>query len=173
MESQDTHPRPRWPNIGPVKGSLWLAAAVLFWDVGMEGCYIFAMLICPLWLLVTFFKNTVWDPGREIAIARISLPVLTLAIAVANGEVQWKVSDANARRVISACEEFQSANGRYPQKLEELVPAYLPSVPRAKYCHGGIFFYSNLGDHCSLWWTRYGFYRRIYNFKERRWSNLD
>jgi hypothetical protein len=106
----------------------------------------------------------------------MSMPLLTLGIAMSNGCLQWKISDANAERVIKACEEFRVVNGRYPTKLDELVPKYLPSVPPAKYCcMFGNFWYCNMDghDHCLLWWSRYGFYRRLYHFDEKRWGNLD
>ena len=60
-----------------------------------------------------------------------------------------------------------------PEKLDELVPNYLPSIPPAKYCLGGDFKYWNFDGGSTLWWTRYGFYRRFYNFDSKRWSNLD
>ena len=101
------------------------------------------------------------------------MPLLTFAIAFGNGNLQWKISDSNAERVIEACEEFQVANGRYPDNLDELVPKYLSSVPSPKYCLVSAFFYVNSQGHPMLWWTRYGFYRRIYTFDEKRWSNLD
>ena len=165
--------RHRWPNISAIKGSLWIAAGVLFWDVGMEGCYTLSLLICPLWLLVSLCKNAIWRPGWGIAVFRIAMPVLTLAIAVTNAQFQWRLSDRNAERVIKACEEFRLANGRYPETLDKLVPEFLLSVPPAKYCVSGNFRYFNCRDHCRLWWSRYGFYRRTYNFDTKEWGNLD
>jgi hypothetical protein len=92
-----------------------------------------------------------------------------------NGNLQWKISDAHAEQVIKACEEFRVANGRYPNRLDDLVPKYLSSVPPAKYCmFMGDFSYVNLnGGPCILWWTRYGFYRRIYDFRVKQWGNVD
>jgi hypothetical protein len=102
------------------------------------------------------------------------MPLLTLAIAMSNGSLQWKISDVNSERVIKACEEFRVENGRYPSKLDELVPKYLTSVPPAKHCMTGMFMYENKADGpCVLWWYRYGFYRRFYQFNEKRWSSLD
>ena len=101
------------------------------------------------------------------------MPLLTLAIAVGNGNLQWRISDANAEQVIKVCEEFRVANGRYPRELDELVPKYLSSIPPAKYCLDGRFWYFNSEGHCSLMWVRYGFYRRIYDFDEKRWGNVD
>jgi hypothetical protein len=160
-------------SVAAVKGSLWLAAGLLLFDVGFEGFYGFSLLICPLWFLISLVKNVVGCKGWGIAIFRISIPALTLAIAVANAQVQWHVSDANAVLVIKACEAFQNANGRLPKTLDELVPEYLPSVPPAKHCLSGRFWYINSGSLCMLWWTRYGFYRRIYHFDNKTWSNLD
>lgn len=97
--------------ITAIKGSLWIAAGVLFWDVGCEGFYTLSLLICPLWFLISFGKNIIWRPGWGIAVLRISLPFLTLAITMSNGNLQWSISDANAERVIKACEEFRVVNG--------------------------------------------------------------
>ncbi len=174
MESQGPSSTRRWRSvITAIKGSLWGMAAVLLLDVGHDGFYMFSLLICPAWFLISLVKSVVERPGLGIAVLRVSMPLLTLAIAMSNGALQWRISDVNAERVIKACEEFRVVNGRYPSELDELVPKYLTSVPRAKYCMTGEFRYNNSDDHCSLWWIRYGFYRRMYNFDTKRWSNLD
>ena len=172
MQSQKQSPKHLWSSW--IAGSLCIAAAVLFWDVGNEGFYGLSLLVCPLWFLISAAKNAIWRPGWRIAIPRLSMPLLTFAIAFGNGNLQWRISDANAQRVIKACEEFRVANGRYPGNLDELVPKYLSSVPPAKYCLAeGNFRYHNSDGHCSLAWTRFGFYRRYYNFDEKRWGNYD
>ena len=174
MESKEPISTRRWRRvITAIRGSLLIAATVLFWDVGIEGSYILSLVVCPLWFLISFIKNVIQRPGWGIAVLRVSMPLLTLAIAIGNGSLQWKISDVNAERVIKACEEFRVVNERYPSNLEELVPKYLTSVPPAKHCMMGKFWYVNSGDSCMLWWSRYGFYRRIYRFHEKRWSNLD
>ncbi len=150
-----------------------IAAGVLLWDVGNEGFWGFSLLICPPWFLISVVKNLIQRPGGGIAALRVSMPLLTFAIAFGNGNLQWKISDAHAQRVIKACEEFRLANGRYPNKLDDLVPKHLTSVPSPKCCLMSAFFYVNSDGHAMLWWTRYGFYRRIYDFNEKRWSNLD
>jgi hypothetical protein len=158
-----------------IKGSLWLAAAVLFWDVACEGCYIFSLGVCPLWLLISLVTNAFRRPGWRIGVVRILMPLMTFGIAFVNGNLQWMLADVSAERVVKACDEFHIANGRYPKTLDELVPSYLSSVPRAKYCFGGRFWYFNYQPDgpCMLTWTRYGFYRRLYNFHTKRWGNLD
>ena len=174
MQSQEHSSKRHWPGvIAGFKGSPGVAAALLFWDVAYEGCYVFSLLICPLWFLISLIKNMIHRPGWAIALLRVSMPLLTVAIAFGNGKFQWKVSDANAQRVVTACEGFRAVNGRYPSKLDELVPNYFTSVPPAKHCLTGVFHYYNFDGHCTLWWSRYGFYRRFYDFDQKRWSSRD
>lgn len=92
-----------------------------------------------------------------------------------NNAFQLKVAEAHAQRVVAACEAYHAANSRFPRKLDELVPHYLNSVPRAKYCLGppGHFSYYNLGAPMLVWQVVPPHYRRIYNFETRSWSRLD
>ena len=145
----------------------------MLYDVAMDGCYTMSMTICPVWFLICIIKNTIWCPGRRIAVVRISMPLVMLAIAVSNGNLQWRISDANAQKVIEACDEFRVVNGRYPKTLDELVPKNLASVPPAKHCLMGSFMFFNNQGKPMLVWSRYGFYRRIYDFETKQWSNLD
>jgi hypothetical protein len=147
MQSQEARPS---KVITAIKASLWIAAGLLLFDVALDGCYTLSLTICPLWFLISSIVNVIRRPGWKIAIFRISMPLLTLGIAMSNGCLQWKISDANAERVIKACDEFRVVNGRYPGKLDELVPKYLPSVPPAKYCLGGNFWYFNLDGRCNV-----------------------
>lgn len=175
MQSQESCSKNSWREVVTAsQGSLWIAGLVLLFDLGLEGARLLSTAICPLWFLISLLKNIIKPPERSVAIFRISLPVLTFAIAMANGELQWKISDANAERVVKACDEFRVVNGRYPKTLDELVPDYFPSVPPAKHCMlGGNFWYFNMDGHCSLMWSRYGFYRRTYEFDSKRWGNVD
>lgn len=171
----DPQPKRRWWNVlAQSPGSVFLAVGILLFDVGCDGFYMCSIAICPFWFLISTVKNIIWRLGWGIAAFRILMPVLTLGIAICNGNLQWKISDANAQRVIKACDEFHVANARYPKTLNELIPTYLSVVPPAKYCLGGNFWYCSEDAHDALlWWSRYGFYRRMYNFGSRRWSNID
>ena len=105
------------------------------------------------------------------------MPVLTLGLVWANNAVQLGVAEANAQRVVAACEAYRAANGRFPEKLDKLVPQYLNDVPLAKYCLGpsSRFFYSSsdTGPTILFWQVVPPHYRKIYNFETRRWSYLD
>jgi hypothetical protein len=155
-----------------VRGSVIGAAVLLFFDVVMGGSCITALAVCPIWLLVSLLNNAIDPPAPRIALFRLGIPVLTLGLALANNAVQLSIARANAARVAAACEAFHAANGRFPETLDELVPRYLPYVPRAKYCVGmfGMFLYWNHGeDPMLLWYNVPPYGRRVYDFETHRW----
>jgi hypothetical protein len=158
-----------------IRRSVVTAAVLLAWDGALYGTSLTSMLVCPIWFLVSLLKNAIQRPGWVLALVRIAIPALTLALVRANDAVQLRVAEANAQRVVAACEEYNTANGTFPKKLDELVPQYMNSVPLAKYCLGppGRFAYHNLGTPMLYWQVVPPYYRKIYNFETRSWSYLD
>jgi hypothetical protein len=88
-----------------------------------------------------------------------------------------------ADRVIAACDAYRTTHGRYPAKLDDLVPELLPSVPRATpTLTFGAFSYSeglpadgaDGKQRPSLMYVKIPpFGRPVYLFEEKRWSYLD
>ena len=158
-----------------IRGSIIGVFILLFWDAAISGSYVMSILVCPIWFIVSILKNAIQRPGWRVALIRIAIPPLTLALVLANDSLQYKIGKANAPRIIAACEQFHSANGRYPKTLNELVPQYLPSIPRAKYCLMlGEFMYWNFDEEPMLVWyvvPPYG--RKTYTFNDQRWGYLD
>ena len=155
--------------------SVMLLLLILAWDVVLSGSFLMAFCFCPIWFLVSVLKNAIQRPSWKLALLRIAIPPLILGLVFANNKVQWWHAEANASRVVAACEEFHAANAKFPKTLDELVPQYLPSVPRAKYCMIlGEFFYVSLGRTSVLSWyvvPPYG--RKCYDFEKREWYCLD
>jgi hypothetical protein len=150
------------------------ACLLLAWDVGFTGSYLLSLLCCPIWFFVSVLKCAVERPGWRLALFKTAIPALTLSLVLANNVIQSKIGAANASRVIRACEAFQAANGSFPKSLDELVPRYMPSVPRAKYCLAyGQFDYFNYGKPMLIWCVVPPYERRIYDFETRRWNSVD
>ncbi len=164
----------RWLALA-ARGSLFVAAILIVFDVILSGSFLISYLVCPVWFLVSVVKGAIRLPGWRIALFRIAAPVMTLGIVLTLNEVQWKIAEIQAERIINACEEFHDANGRYPQSLNELVPRHLRSIPRAKYClMFGDFWYFGSNEAPSLMWVKIPpFGRAIYNFEDRRWGYVD
>jgi len=157
---------------------LVVATVLLCIDVLLMGSFLFSYLFCPIWFVATAVKNLIWNPGWKLFLIRIAFPVLTLGIVFANNAIQWKIGEANMARIITACEDFHAANGRYPETLNELVPRQLRSIPRARYslCEFG-FMYFNLPQTSFgpmlVWYKIPPFGRKIYHFEDKRWGYLD
>jgi hypothetical protein len=159
-----------------IKRSVVAAAILLAWDGAISASYLMSAIFCPIWFLVSLLTNAIERPGWRLALVRIGIPVWTLGLVSANNAVQLGVAEANAQRVVAACEQFHAANGRFPEKLDELVPHYINSVPIAKYCLGPsscFYYYSNSGTPLLYWQVVPPQLRKIYHFKTHRWTYLD
>ena len=159
-----------------IRGSLGVAAALLALDVALFGTAMASLIPCPLWIVVSLLRSAIHRPGWGLALVRVAIPALTLGIVLGNDAFQRGVADANARRVVAACEAYHAAHGDFPRKLDELVPEFLDSVPPAKYCLGppSLFFYAyNQGRPAFFWQVVPPHGRRTYDFESRRWGHLD
>jgi hypothetical protein len=164
-----------WSHRG-IKISIGIALMLLLVDAAIFGSVLFSLAVCPLWFLFSILKNVIQRPGWRLAFLRIAFPVLTLGLVYGNFVVQIRVADANATRIIAACEKFQTDTSKFPETLEELVPRYVPSIPYAQYCVLGDFFYNNGADGNPFLGWCIGpsiFDHKSYSFKDRKWFFTD
>ena len=159
---------------GGIRVSMGVMFVLLAWDVVLTGSFCMSYLFCPIWFLVSILKNAIQRPGWWLALVRIAMPPLILAMVLTNDSFQRKNANEKALRIIAACEAFHTAEGRYPKTLDELVPKYLKSIPRAKYCLDGEFRYWNMeGRPMLMWCVIPPYYRKHFDFSEQRWGYLD
>jgi hypothetical protein len=151
------------------------ALFLLLLDVVLTGSYLISILVCPFWFLVSVAKNATERPGWKVALFRIAIPALTLAIVLVNNSLQWQIADANAEQVIKACQDFRAAHGDYPKQLQDLVPDYFDSVPRAKYCvmWGDFVYWGKEGFHLLMWYEVPPYGRKHYDFDRSQFGHLD
>ncbi len=102
---------------------------------------------------------------------------LTLAAVLLPHRAASDRARKNADVLIAACQAFQAKHGRLPAALEELVPGFLPELPRAKF-DGPHFGFTYDVDAAAtrhvLGWTEVlPFGRPYYVFEEDRWGYLD
>lgn len=156
---------------GPLLGASFL----LLCDVAISGSALISMLVCPIWFLASLIRTLFRLPGWKIGLARMTVPLLTLGIALVSADMQTRMATANSRRVIDACEQFHTAHGKYPDRLPELVPLHLPSIPRAKYCvmFGNFSYWKTKETPRLMWIVVPPFGKEIYNFEHRERKFLD
>ncbi|WP_164020806.1 hypothetical protein [Pyxidicoccus trucidator] len=103
--------------------------------------------------------------------------LLTLAVVLRPNRAGSERARKNADVLIAACRAFQAQHGRLPSALQELVPAFLPELPRAKYDgpHFGFTYDADAGAtrHVLGWTELIPFGRPFYVFEEDRWGYLD
>jgi len=159
-----------------VRGSLISLLVLVFLDVVLDGSYIFSALVCPIWFLVAVVRAIASRPSAGVAAARVLMPLFAGLLVAANFYLQGSIAMANAARLIQACEQFREANGAYPERLGDLVPRYLNSIPRAKYCcfESEFAYYYEPPPGPILWWEQVPpFGHRFYNFDTGEWRYLD
>lgn len=103
--------------------------------------------------------------------------LMTLALVLRPDRAGSERARKNADLLIAACRAFQARHGRLPATLEELVPDFLPELPRARY-DGPHFGFTYDADasvprHVLGWTEVMPFGRPFYVFEEDRWGYLD
>jgi hypothetical protein len=156
-----------------IRVSIGTALAVVALDVVLSGTYTLSLIVCPIWFLLSVVKSASNRPGWRLALIRITIPALTFGLVLTNSAVQSRFAEANATKIVKACEKFQADNDKYPTTLDELVPKYMPFVPHAKYCLAfGEFLYSDKQP-MLMWYAVPPFGREVYDFEKRSWSYVD
>lgn len=102
------------------------------------------------------------------------LYVLMMAAVVHTIRVGNETAQARADQLVSALKHYRADHGRFPAQLDDLVPRYIPAVPRAKdgAMLGDFVYLYGAGARGTLWWTRMPFSLRIYDLERGTWSNF-
>lgn len=79
------------------------------------------------------------------------------------------IAPENAEKIISAVQQFQIKKGHYPNRLEEIVPEFIPEIPIANYSLSGKFKYKSYSVH-SLTYVESPFSMKIYTFEDAKWT---
>ena len=108
----------------------------------------------------------------------VAAGLLALGVIFANDHLVRQRADV----VIAACRQYEAQHGRLPDRLDELVPAYLPAVPSAKYTltFNTFWYMAYPGHHWLMWFTEPPFARiglpaarQVYFFENSRWVYVD
>ena len=158
---------------------LLFADAVLL-GFGWLG-YLCLFLIAPVLfvaLLVAAVKRD-WNALRSklwVLLLSFVIVVVSLGFAVVLNPL---VGARNARAIITACEDYNSAHGEWPPSLVRLVPEYLPTVPRSRvsilFSELNNFSYSpDLKGSATLsYYSLPPFGRSYYDFRTTKWRFVD
>ena len=119
-----------------------LVAILLLLFEGIVGAGLIGPSVGLIGAIVAGWRAAIWKVERSyllrVAAVYALLAMASLLVIGWNSDIAHK----HAKPVIAVVERFHADHGRYPESLDELVPAYLPSIPRAGF----------------TWWSRwYGY----------------
>ena len=98
--------------------------------IAMITVFIIAFIFIPQMLFALYKKDETYliRKGMKTAI----YGAMAMAILVSNG-LNNKLARSRANDVIAAVGQYEAKHQKFPARLEELVPEFLPKVPRAKF----------------------------------------
>ncbi len=110
-----------------------IIAAVLFSLEILLGIGLFGgigLLVAVVLVVLAFVEGR--SPLRHhLQAASVYLCLFVGTMLLLN--VNWRLAEHRAAPIIIACKDYRAATGKYPSRLDDLVPRFLPSVPNAKY----------------------------------------
>lgn len=115
-----------------------VAAAVVYvidaWILGQGGIAIVALIAAVIAGIVSIVRGLAGDRQRiRQGLATVGLFLATLLAVVATNIQHQAMSERRAPQVIEAIGKYRDSHATYPAKLQDLVPAQMSSVPRARY----------------------------------------
>jgi len=143
-----------------------------------DGSFLFSFAVCSIWLLFALLVAVINVLGRvnewRALLTFAAIPLVTFLLVFGIALLQNSVARSNALRIVHAAQQYGAKNGALPQRLDDLVPTYLPYVPLAKYAVLGRFEYlTSSGSHILLWTSVPPFLRCTYRLEDRRLVCLD
>jgi len=164
----------------PLRKSLKIAIALFvvdgfFLNQGIiSGVFLVVLLVGVLPVALYSALRKRW-PEFRLRIATIGIyAAACLAVLGAN-----YLNNAMARRravmLGEACQQFHAKYDRYPERLDELAPEFVPSIPAAKYAlMDANFFYFVSPEDPRVWFVEMPpFGRRFYHVKTGNWGYMD
>lgn len=155
-----------------------ITAALLFAaDAFIINQFLITMLTIligiPVFLVKLFRRRTDME-RRRMLLAKAAVYWCMVILIIAVFEANNMLAEHRAQPIITACEQFRSKTGAYPEKLEQLVPDYLGSIPRAKLVMiGNSFFYTARPDkHCLHYSTVPPYGSKCFHLEQKKWQAL-
>jgi hypothetical protein len=141
-----------------------------------QGVIVFLFLLYVIFFLVPISLFAL-KKNKDIFRYRAAKACIYFLMATAifgTNHLNNKIARHRAENIISSIKEFKSEYQRYPDKLDELVPEFLPSVPLAKYILGdNKFRYAASQEERRHLLIMPLINMRYYHFEEDKWRVAD
>jgi len=110
---------------------------------------------------------------KRVRLVSLAIYIGAALIVFSSNLVNNRIAHHRAEVLISSIKAYVSAEHKYPEKLQDLVPRYIPSVPDAKFSlMFNKFYYSS--KHPFLMYVSFSpFARPTYSFDKETWQVVD
>lgn len=136
---------------------------------------VFTIILGVPVLFVKLFKARKDSERLKLLMSNAGIYAVMVALIIGANAVNNMVAEGRAKDIIAACEQFKAKSGRYPEKLSELVPDFLPAIPAAKYSLTGSAFryFARENSHALMYEAVPPFGRKYYVFERKTWEFVD
>jgi len=163
----------RWRWLKPVAQALLL----FFIDGLMIGQGIISGLIGAglvfIYLPLTLQKR--YRGFRKERLARFAIYYAAVVAAIALVAHDISLARERAETLITAVSKYKEKHGRYPDKLEQLVPELVPEIlpPKRSLVSSRWYYLASDERHSLMYVAVPPFERRSYNFESGQWHDID
>ena len=150
-----------------------------FLDALLVGLPSLGTFLCVVFMLTNFVAFLWRRKGDRAIVVKYGIRSLALCLTVIAilGTFMFNrhLGHVNARLIIKAVEDYRSEQGKYPERLEDLVPQFLPKVPHSaiRLTSTKYYYLYHKGYHSLMWSEAPPFGRRTYQFETKEWSHID
>lgn len=134
------------------------------------------ILTLSIYLLVLIHKFITSKNYQYIS--KISVYFIAITLMLTLNTLNIRNAEIKANSLIQAIKAYKIKNHRYPHTLKDLIPEFLDKIPPAKYSlfQNRFIYYCdpNNTSFCLLSYTvAPPYYRKVYSFKNQKWSIRD
>jgi hypothetical protein len=144
----------------------------------LDGLGLYAFLVGVFLIFVYLPRSLLarkYATCRKDRLIRFSLYLTAVGVVLSLIPINRQIAQDRAERIIAAVENYKAAEGRYPDRLDQLVPKFMAEVPakaRVAFTDSGFRYLA--GDGPMLMYVAMPpFGRRIYTFETRSWGFID
>ncbi len=141
--------------------------------LGAPAFSIFVLIYVVVYLIPVALFSIRNKAKLKFIVTKMGIYSVMLVFSFGFRAFDLSLAEKRANTVISAVEQYNQDNGHYPTFLNELVPKYLPEIPKPRIAPG-IFYYPGAPEDPHLMYTDYPPFGRLsWSFKDKEWISID
>lgn len=148
--------------------------------VFLDALGVYAFLI-GIFLVAVYLPRSLlakkYAACRKERLIRFAVYLAAVTVVLGLIPINRRVAGDRAERIIAAVEDYKAANGKYPDRLDQIAPQFMAEIPtkaRVAFTDTGFrYFAGSQESHTLMYVAMPPFGRKIYNFETRSWGFVD